>query len=52
MASMRRKIVVTFLIGGVVGFLISQAAQSLIDVGAASKMKHSIGNAIDTLRCA
>lgn len=28
------------------GFLLSQAAQSLIDAGAASKMKHSIGSAV------
>ena len=41
---MRSKLVGAFLIGGVVGFLLSQAAQSLIDAGAASKMKHSIGN--------
>jgi Type II secretion system (T2SS), protein G len=35
-----------FLVGGVFGFLLSQAAQSMIDAGAASKMKRSIGDAI------
>lgn len=43
---MRWKSVVTFLVGGVAGFLLSQAAQSLIDAGAASKMKRSIGTAM------
>lgn len=43
---MQWKIVVTFFVGGIVGFLLSQGAQSLIDAGAASKMKHSIGSAV------
>lgn len=43
---MRWKGVVTFLVGGVVGFLLSQGAQSMIDAGTASKMKRSIGNAM------
>lgn len=43
---MKWKTVITFFVGGVVGFLLSQAAQSMIDAGAASKMKRSIGNAM------
>lgn len=43
---MRWKMVVTFLLGGVVGFLLSEGIQSMIDAGAASKMKRSIGNAV------
>src|SRR4051794_33296604 len=38
--------VITFFVGGVAGFLLSHAAQSMIDAGAASKMKHSVGNAM------
>lgn len=43
---MKWKVVMVFFVGGVVGFLLSQAAQSMIDGGAASKMKRSIGNAM------
>ena len=43
---MKWKNVITFFVGGVVGFLLSQAAQSMIDAGQASKMKRSIGNAM------
>ena len=43
---MKWKAVVVFFVGGVVGFLLSQAAQSLIDAAAASKMKRSIGSAM------
>src|SRR5215213_6586258 len=42
---MRWKLV-TFFVGGIVGFLLSQAVQSMIDAGAASKMRRSIGNAM------
>jgi hypothetical protein len=43
---MKWRSVITFFIGGVAGFLLSQGAQSVIDAGTASKMKRSIGNAI------
>src|SRR3954447_22876928 len=42
----RWKTVVGFFVGGVVCFLLSQAAQSMLGAGAASKMKRSIGNAM------
>lgn len=40
---MRWKLV-TFFVGGVVGLLLSQGVQSMIDAGAASKMRRSIGD--------
>src|SRR4051794_19406841 len=43
---MRLKIVVAFLAGVVIGALIAQSAQSVLDAGEASKMRRSIGNAI------
>lgn len=41
---MKWKHVITFFFGGVVGFLLSQGVQSMLDAGAASKMKRSIAN--------
>jgi len=43
---MNRKNVIMFFLGGVVGFMLSQGTQSMLDAGAASKMKRSIGNAM------
>lgn len=43
---MRWRIAITFLVGGLVGFLLAQAAQSMLDAGRASKRKRSIGSAV------
>ena len=46
MSGIHARIMLTFLIGLVIGFAISQAIQSTIDTSASSKIKRSIGNAL------
>lgn len=44
---MRRwKTVLAFVIGGVLGFLLSQTMQSMLDASTASKIKRSMGDAV------